>query len=109
MIMIWHGAAIGVMIEMQLAVSTPTTAALGSIPIFIQADTTSGMKIVSVARFDMIWVSKNGIRKNTAIIRYGFVVFPIRLIIQSATTSPAPVILIASDKVNTPENKKIVG
>mgnify|MGYP003240228796 CR=1 FL=1 len=42
MIMIWHGAAIGVMIEMQLAVSTPTTAALGSIPIFIQADTTSG-------------------------------------------------------------------
>ena len=36
MIMIWQGAAIGVMMEIQLAVRTPTTAALGSTPIFIQ-------------------------------------------------------------------------
>lgn len=33
MIMIWQGAAIGVIMEMQLAVITPTTAACGSSPI----------------------------------------------------------------------------
>ena len=46
MIIIWHGAAIGVIMETQLAVSTPMTAALGSIPIFTQAEATSGIKMV---------------------------------------------------------------
>ena len=53
MIMIWHGAAIGVIIETQLAIRTPITAALGSRPIFTQAEATSGIKIVYVARLDM--------------------------------------------------------
>ena len=69
MIMIWQGAAIGVIMEMQLAVITPTTAARGSSPILRQADVTRGIKIVSVARFDMTCVSTNGTRKNTAIIK----------------------------------------
>ena len=59
--MIWQGAAIGVMMEIQLAVRTPTTAALGSTPIFIQAEVTRGIKIVRVARFDITCVRINGI------------------------------------------------
>ena len=81
MIMIWHGAAIGVMMEIQLAVRTATTAARGSIPILRHAEVTSGMKMVNVARFDITCVSRNGIVKNTAIITYGFVVSPTILII----------------------------
>ena len=44
--------------EIQLAVRTPTTAALGSTPIFIQAEVTRGIKIVRVARFDIIRTGK---------------------------------------------------
>ena len=68
--MIWQGAAIGVMMEIQLAVRTPTTAALGSTPIFIQAEVTRGIKIVRVARFDITCVRINGIMKKTAMITY---------------------------------------
>ena len=53
MIMIWQGAAMGVRIEVELAMSTPITAALGSTPIFTQAAATNGMKIVTVARLDI--------------------------------------------------------
>ena len=95
--------------EIQLAVSTPTTAALGSIPILRHADVTRGIKIVRVARFDITCVKRKGIVKNTAIIIYGFVAFPRRWIIRSATRSPAPVTLIASERASTPANKKIVG
>ena len=109
MIMIWQGAAIGVMMEMQLAVMTPTTAARGSMPIRIQAEVTSGMKIVRVARLDMTCVRMKGTRKNTSMMMYGFVVLPSRRIIQSATTSPAPVVWMASDSASTPANRKMVG
>lgn len=95
--------------EIQLAVRTPTTAALGSTPIFIQAEVTRGIKIVRVARFDITCVRINGIMKKTAMITYVFVLFPMILIIRSATTSPAPVTLIASDNASTPANRKIVG
>ena len=47
--------------------------------------------------------------KKTAMITYVFVLFPMILIIRSATTSPAPVTLIASDNASTPANRKIVG
>ena len=90
--------------EIQLAVRTPTTAALGSTPIFIQAEVTRGIKIVRVARFDITCVRINGIMKKTAMITYVFVLFPMILIIRSATTSPAPVTLIASDNASTPAN-----
>ena len=95
--------------EIQLAVRTPTTAALGSTPIFIQAEVTRGIKIVRVARFDITCVRINGIMKKTAMITYVFVLFPMILIIRSATTSPAPVTLIASDNASTPANRKMVG
>ena len=47
--------------------------------------------------------------KNTVIIIYGFAVSPRTRIIRSATRSPAPVTLIASERDNTPANRKIVG
>lgn len=67
-----HGAAIGVIMEIQLAVSTPTTTALGSMPILRHADVTRGIKIVRVARFDIACVKRKRIVKNTAIIIYGY-------------------------------------
>ena len=95
--------------DTQLAVITPTTAARGSTPMRIQAEVTSGMKMVRVARLDMTCVRMKGTRKNTSIMMYGLVVSPSRRIIQSATTSPAPVVWMASDRASTPANRKIVG
>ena len=63
-----HGAAIGVIMEMQLAVSTPTTAALGSMPILRHADVTKGIKIVRVARFDIACVKRNAHTKQSYLI-----------------------------------------
>ena len=93
------------MIEIQLAVRTPTTAALGSTPSFTQAVETSGIKIVTVARFDITCVRMSGMIKNTAMIIYGFVVLPTSFSIQSATTSPAPVFAMASDRASTPAKR----
>ena len=63
-----HGAAIGVIMEIQFAVSTPTTAALESMPILRHADVTRGIKIVRVARFDIACVKKNAHTKQSYLI-----------------------------------------
>ena len=63
-----HGAAIGVIMEIQLAVSTPTTAALESMPILRHADVTRGIKIVRVARFDIACVKRNAHTKQSYLI-----------------------------------------
>ena len=54
--------------EIQLAVSTPTTAALESMPILRHADVTRGIKIVRVARFDIACVKKNAHTKQSYLI-----------------------------------------
>ena len=57
----------GVMMDTQLAVITPTTAARGSTPMRIQAEVTSGMKMVRVARLDINRVMKIGVNDKKSV------------------------------------------